>query len=86
MALLLLWAAPALAEPICKERGALVKMLAGKYHEIPAAMGVTNTGGLLEVLTSDTGSWTIIVTSPRGVSCIVSWGQGWQTLRTEPET
>lgn len=81
-----LWAAPALAEPPlqCAERSAVIAHLAGKYHEAPSATGVTHNGGLVEVLTSEAGTWTIIVTSPYGVSCMVSSGGGWKTFRPSP--
>ena len=50
------------------------------------AVGVTNKGALVEVLTSaDGGTWTIIVTTPQGMSCLVAAGEGWRFLpRTDP--
>lgn len=79
-----LWAAPGLAQAqqvSCDDRAAILALLAGKYHEAPSATGVTSAGGLIEVLTSDSGSWTIIVTSPYGRSCMVASGDGWHTFR-----
>lgn len=58
---------------------------AGRYHEAPSATGVTSGGGLVEVLTSEARTWTIIVTTPRGWSCIVASGSAWYTFRKEPE-
>lgn len=69
----------------CEERTALLETLADKYHDMPAALGLASNGGLLEVLTSAGGSWTIIVTSPHGVSCVLAAGESWKTYRTEPE-
>ncbi len=55
--------------------------LAKKYGEAPAAVGVTNKGGLIEVLTSSDGlTWTIIVSMPGGTSCLVAVGEGWRVL------
>ncbi len=57
-----------------------------KYQEAPIGAGVTNSGGLVEVLTTSDGStWTIIVTTPQGVSCLVATGEGWRTLKPKPE-
>lgn len=64
----------------------MLALLAGKYDEVPSAIGIASGGGLVEVLTSDSGSWTIIVTSPHGQSCVVAAGEAWKTLRrSDPE-
>lgn len=62
----------------CGPHDRLVKSLAANYQEKTAAIGITNTGSLIEVLVSDKGTWTIIVTSPEGHSCIVSAGDDWR--------
>jgi hypothetical protein len=42
-------------------------------------MALTSAGTLLEVLTADDGAtWTIIVSRPDGLSCVVAAGQNWQ--------
>ena len=79
----------ALAEPTCDKRDKVLNFLALKYSEAPVAAGVTNTGGLVEVLTDEKGgTWTIIVTTPQGMSCLVAAGEGWRKVKriaTEPE-
>lgn len=68
----------------CNERDNVLKLLAKKYQEIPIAAGVTNTGGLVEVLTDRKGeTWTIIVTTPQGMSCLVASGEGWRDMQLE---
>jgi hypothetical protein len=65
----------------CRDRDKVLAHLAGKYQEAPVAVGVTSTGGLVEVLSSgDGGTWTIIVTSPTGLSCLMAAGDGWRPL------
>jgi len=53
-------------------------------------LGVTAQGALVEVLSADEGeTWTIILTTPQGRSCLVAAGEGWRskTLAAEaPET
>ena len=75
-------------QPQCNERDKVLSLLAKKYQETPVAAGVTNTGGLIEVLTDMKGdTWTIIVTTPQGMSCLVAAGEGWRWLKqVEPET
>jgi len=65
----------------CSKRSEVLSNLSDRYHERPIAMGLATNGGVLEVLTSGTGqSWTIIVTMPDGVSCMVAAGQSWENL------
>ena len=68
--------------PACLPRADLLAHLAKKYSEAPVAAGMTNDGrGLVEVLTTgDGGTWTIIVTTPHGMSCLVTAGEGWRWL------
>lgn len=64
----------------CAKRTDAVTHLASKYEEAPVAIGIANNGGVLEVLSSDKGSWTILVTMPNGVSCMLATGQSWEAL------
>ena len=77
-----LWSFPALAQqqPPCVERADFLKHLESNYEEAPVAMGLTTGGGLLEVVVSRTGSWTIIVTTPNGISCGVASGESWESV------
>lgn len=65
----------------CGQRATVLKYLSAKYSEKPIAMGVAASGGLIEVLTSKEGStFTIIVTTPEGDTCMVAAGQSWENL------
>ena len=87
-----LWSFPAVAQQQrpCVERTDLLKHLESKFDEAPVAMGLTTRGGLLEVVVSRTGSWTIIVTAPNGISCGVAAGESWESvtdnLYKDPQT
>ncbi|NKB54213.1 MAG: hypothetical protein GKR97_18715 [Rhizobiaceae bacterium] len=64
---------------VCGERVKMAKMLTGKYQETPRAIGVSATGNsLLEIYTSMEGSWTVLLTTTRGVACIMGAGHSWQ--------
>jgi hypothetical protein len=70
----------AAAQSNCRPRTDVLGHLAKKYGEAPIAIGVTNKGGLVEVLTTGDGNtWTIIVSMPNGTSCMVAAGEGWRT-------
>lgn len=80
----LLSASSALAQPSqqCDERDKVLSHLAAKYKEAPVAVGVTSGGGLVEVLsTGDGNTWTIIISTPAGVSCLLAAGDGWRSVR-----
>lgn len=73
----------------CDRRDAVLGLLADRYSEAPIALGVTSGGSLIELLTDARGdTWSIVVTSPEGESCLVLSGQGWrriQQAKEEPE-
>ncbi len=66
----------------CDQRTKVLGQLAQKYKETPIAVGVTSSGGIVEVLTTDDGqTWTIILSTPNGISCLVAAGEDWRTIR-----
>ncbi len=65
----------------CDQRAKVIGHLAQKYKEAPVAIGVTSSGGIVEVLTTGDGhTWTIILSDPNGTSCLIAAGEGWRTL------
>ncbi len=69
----------AVAQVSCGQRDKIVEWLAVEYKEAPIATGVSSKGSLIEVLsTHDGDTWTVIVTSPDGDSCVIASGQGWR--------
>jgi len=84
---ILLLGAVAISSPAAAEQPAatcgphteVIKALGDKFHETQSATALTSAGTLLEVLTaSDGATWTIIVSRPDGLSCVVAAGQNWQ--------
>ncbi|WP_294609562.1 hypothetical protein [Roseovarius sp.] len=82
----LIFGAAALAPPqpahaqglACLARDALVEQLEGRYREHLTGGGLQNPQQLLEVWTSsESGSFTVFITRPDGVSCIVATGRHW---------
>ena len=62
----------------CNKRDSVIKALGAKYREQPVAIGVSNGGKLVEVLsTKDGATWTIIATTPKGWSCLIAAGESW---------
>ncbi|MCH7833031.1 MAG: hypothetical protein IIC55_09200 [Proteobacteria bacterium] len=50
------------------------------YAEAPVSMGVTMGGGVIEVYASAEGTWTLVITQPNGMSCLIAAGQDWEEL------
>jgi hypothetical protein len=74
------------ASVICGPRDALVAALADHYDEKQESVGLSGGGLLMEVFVSASGSWTILLSSPQGSSCIVAAGDSWQsTAKPGPE-
>ncbi|QIE46813.1 hypothetical protein G5B38_15485 [Pseudohalocynthiibacter aestuariivivens] len=72
---------PALAAPNCAPRDIVVSRLADTYGETRHSIGLGANNAVVEVFASDaSGSWTITVTSPTGVTCLVASGMAFETL------
>ena len=72
---------PAQAQHLCTNRSEVLGHLANKYSEAPVALGLASNGGVIEVLTSNSGNtWTIIITMPSGISCMLAAGKNWERL------
>ena len=83
-AMVLAGASPASADtarPVCGERDVILKRLEQRHDETPQALGLSADGGVLEILVSPEGGWTILVTYPKRPTCVVAVGQAWQTLQ-----
>ncbi|UWQ50522.1 hypothetical protein K3722_03465 [Leisingera caerulea] len=82
LAALTLAAAPAAAQSRnCAPRDTVVKRLAEKYGESRQSIGMGQQGMVMETFASDeTGSWTITVTTPNGMTCLVASGQSYEVL------
>jgi len=65
------------AQILCGKRADVLTGFAKNYHEVRTAIGITDQGGLVEVLVSPTGTWTMVVTKPGGQTCIIGTGQDW---------
>ncbi|WP_323776730.1 hypothetical protein [Leisingera sp.] len=82
LAALALAAAPATAQSRnCAPRDVVIKRLAEKYGESRQSIGVGQKGMVMETFASgETGSWTITVTTPNGMTCLVASGQSYEVL------
>ena len=62
----------------CGERSDIVSDLATKFGETPRGVGINHDNSIIEIFASDeTGTWTALVRTPSGRTCIVAWGTDW---------
>ena len=79
LAILLFAGSPSIAaaQTVCVDRAAMLDRLAAEYGEQLTEVKMIENFGLVEVLRSPSkGSWTIILTKPSGISCVLAAGQG----------
>ena len=83
---LVLAAAPdAAAQSRCGAREKIVAHLATKYGEQQRSVGIQGRGEVIEIYTNpESGTWTIILTNARGLSCLMAAGEAFQQLTPKP--
>ncbi|WP_170789727.1 hypothetical protein [Ruegeria lacuscaerulensis] len=65
----------------CAPREDLVKRLTETYGETRQVIGIARQGAVMEVYASAaSGSWTITVTLPDGVTCLIASGQSYEDM------
>ena len=74
-------AVPAAAQGnVCGQREMIVQRLLEQYGETRQSMGLQRNNGVVEVFASaESGTWTILVTLPNGMTCLVAAGEAWDS-------
>jgi hypothetical protein len=77
---------PAEAAPkLCGDRDQILKRLEQAHQETPQAIGLAGDGGVVEVLVSPEGGWTMLLTYPKRPTCVVAAGAAWEMLQVAGE-
>jgi hypothetical protein len=65
----------------CAQREAVIGRLADGYGETRQSVGLGSSNAVVEIYASpETGSWTITVTMPGGLTCLVASGQSFEAV------
>ena len=65
----------------CMLSGELASFLREQFEEIPMTRGVSDDGVLVTMFAAKAaGTWTIALTAPAGVSCILAAGTGFELM------
>ncbi len=85
-ALLLHTAATVKAQPVCMPHDDFRMELQRNFSEAPVAIAIANNGALIELYAKrDKSSWTLVMTRPGGLSCVLVAGEEWNDLRKREE-
>jgi hypothetical protein len=71
-------AAAQMSQMVCGERVEIVNALEAGHQEKKTAGGLSGTGGLVELFTGETGTWTLLLTLPGGPTCLLGAGEDWE--------
>jgi len=65
----------------CGERQKILTRLAQTYGEEIRSKALTDGRWLFELFASEeTGTWTTLITSPEGISCVTGTGTDWESI------
>ena len=62
----------------CGDHTEITSRLGKTYGESRAGFGLLDDGRMVEIFTSQQGTWSLLVTAPSGVTCLVASGEAWQ--------
>ncbi len=69
------------AQARCLPHEEAIARLQRDYGETAHGLGLGNRGqSVMELFTSKTGSWTILITRTDGLSCIAASGENWTVM------
>lgn len=79
------WPKPAFAQdstgpPRCGDRTHMSTTLLSVFGERLVAQGLSKSGLLTEIYAGPRGTWSIVATTPTGISCLVDNGVAWMTV------
>lgn len=71
---------PALAAPQCGPTANVLNVLGKKYKERPRAMGLVKDDAMMQIFVAESGTWSVVMTVPSGLSCIIAAGDHYDTV------
>jgi hypothetical protein len=70
--------------PQCDSREAVTALLADRYGETRRSVGIAGQAAVMELYASeDTGTWSITMTLPDGMMCLMASGSNYEVVTEE---
>ena len=66
----------------CGEHKSVVEKLATDYRESRKSVGLSATGDVVELFASAAGTWSVVLTTVSGVSCLIMSGENWEEYKS----
>lgn len=76
--------APAHAQSNCAPEDMVKKGLLEKYGESVRSIGLASANVMQLYVNEETGTWTVTLTNPQGISCLVSSGNAYGEYELTP--
>jgi len=67
----------------CAPHADVLDHLANSFSESRRAIGLNSNNTVMELFASESGSWTIIITLPSGMTCLAAAGEGFESISNE---
>lgn len=74
-------ATPAFAQMVCGQHKSIHKRLQDGYQESPVATGLATNGSVVTLYTSDKGTFTVLLTRPNGMACLMAVGESFEFIK-----
>ncbi len=68
------------AQTVCGPHDIVAATLSQRHAEHPTAMGLSHGGAMVEIFAAPQGTWSIVMTQPNGVSCLIATGLHWKPV------
>ncbi len=72
-------------EMFCAKHETLAQILDTKFGEQQLGMGLAGKEAMIEIYVSSKGTFTLVSTDTKGVSCIVGAGDSWEKLEPKQQ-
>ena len=70
----------------CGSGGGLIAHLEKEWGEVPAAVSLDEAGRMVRILANpETGTWSLLITRPGGLTCLVHSGTAWELVAPPSE-
>lgn len=72
------------APALCGDRRDVLTQFTGRPEGEPTQFGMIGSAVMIELITSDSGGWTVLFSLPDGSSCLLDQTESWEPRRPPP--
>ena len=68
---------------MCGPHKKIEKLLTDRYQESTHGVGLVSDRGIVQLYISDKGTWSIVMTTAAGSTCIIAAGHAWEQIEAK---